>query len=47
VPGECSNCGRCTALCPEGSLNFDLRPLIHRHHPAPEVRETAIENRNT
>jgi ferredoxin-type protein NapH len=47
VPGECSNCGRCTALCPEGSLNFDLRPLIHRHHPAPEVRETPIENRNT
>ncbi len=47
VPGECSNCGRCTALCPEGSLNFDLRPLIHRHHPAPEVRATPIENRNT
>ncbi|MCP3958758.1 MAG: hypothetical protein GY719_12970, partial [bacterium] len=23
--GDCTNCGRCTPICPEGSLGFDLR----------------------
>lgn len=23
--GDCTNCGRCTPVCPEGSLKFGLR----------------------
>ena len=30
--GECSNCGRCTPICPEGSLRFDFKPLIRGHN---------------
>jgi ferredoxin len=26
--GECTNCGRCIAICPESSLRFDLRARI-------------------
>jgi ferredoxin-type protein NapH len=30
--GECTNCGRCIPVCPEETLHFDLRGLIHRHN---------------
>jgi ferredoxin len=26
--GECTNCGRCIAICPESSLSFTLRARI-------------------
>jgi ferredoxin-type protein NapH len=25
APGECLNCGKCIAVCPESSLGFGLR----------------------
>jgi ferredoxin-type protein NapH len=42
--GECSNCGRCTPLCPEGSLKFDFKPLIRSHVQADA---TAVQRRTT
>jgi len=27
--GECTNCGRCITICPENTLQFDLRHFIN------------------